>query len=195
MAVLFPIGILCSSFASVVLAFPGDAVLPADCAIVFGNAVDKAGRPGPGLLRRVETAVRLQKDRKIGRLILTGGKPEGYAKSEAAVMRDVALANGADPSALTLEERASSTLENLQFSRPLLEGCDSTIGISDRSHLARIRLLAGRQGWGRLPLLPADDLPPADTEWRSLFRETMAYAYYLTRADRAFPGIAADPTL
>src|SRR3989344_4290465 len=47
---------------------------PIDCAIVFGASVRKGNEPGPGIHRRVATAVRLYRDDKINKIIMTGGK-------------------------------------------------------------------------------------------------------------------------
>ncbi|TSC98139.1 MAG: hypothetical protein Greene101449_995 [Candidatus Peregrinibacteria bacterium Greene1014_49] len=60
----------------IVLAFPGDAVFPVECGLVFGAAVHRSDDPGPGIMRRTVTAARLVHEGKIERLIFTGGRGE-----------------------------------------------------------------------------------------------------------------------
>lgn len=178
-----PAIILGISAARVVIGFSGSAILPADCALVFGNAVTPRGVPGPGIHRRMETAARLVNEGQLRMVIVSGGQPPTYARSEAEAMRDVGMKEGIPASSIRLEDRARSTWENLLLGRPLAEGCASVIGISDRYHLARIQLLASRQGWD-LATYPADELPAPALETRSIIREVLAYAYYWMRLDR-----------
>lgn len=165
--------------------FNGTATLPADCAIVFGAAVHGVpdgeegttqAVPGPGILRRVYTAVRLHKEGRVGKLFFTGGKGEGMPASEAGVMRDVALSQGIDSADITIEEHARSTSENLKFIRPYIRDCQNVIGISDAYHLARIELLAYLQGW-RLPTYPAEGRTNVYFTVRSVLREALALVY------------------
>lgn len=165
--------------------FDGTATLPADCAIVFGAAVHGVpdgeegttqAVPGPGILRRVYTAVRLHKEGRVGKLFFTGGKGEGMPASEAGVMRDVALGQGIDSADITIEEHARSTSENLKFIRPYIQDCQNVIGISDAYHLSRIELLAYLQGW-RLPTYPAEGRTNVYFTVRSVLREALALVY------------------
>ncbi len=165
----------------VVQQMDGNAVFPADCAIVFGAAVrpvfDAEGRvvsvtTGPGIYRRVATAVELLRQGRVERLFLSGGKGEGNQKSEAQVMRDVALSLGAAGDSLTLEDQSRSTWENLQNTRSLTSDCKSIVGISDGYHLARINLYARVQGW-EVQTYPADIQPDKAFTLRSLLREAI----------------------
>lgn len=165
--------------ARVILAFPGDAVLPAECGLVFGAAVHRTDDPGPGIMRRTSTAARLVHEGMVERLIFTGGRGAASNESEAAVMRGVAMRKGIDPDVITLEEQAASTWENLVYARPLVSGCRSIVGISDRYHLARIQYLADLQGWGKLTVFPADNPPNRLFMIRSVTREVIALLYYM----------------
>ncbi|MBM3230746.1 YdcF family protein [Candidatus Peregrinibacteria bacterium] len=157
--------------------FEGDAVLPAECALVFGAAVHGKEDPGPGIARRVDTAVNLYRVGKIQTVILTGGKGNETQESEATVMRRAAVLWGIDPVDVRTEERATSTVENLLFSKALTEDCDSVVGISDRYHLARIRFLANNLGWPELRTYPADRIANASFETQSIIREAAALLY------------------
>ena len=171
--------------------FGGTAQLPADCALVFGAAVYGYDTPGPAIVRRVGKAAALYRDGQVKTLILSGGigKGSGVSDSEASVMRAHAVALGVDPKDIVLEPASHSTWENLLFARPLTEGCEKVVGISDQFHLARIELLSWRQGWGELDTIPAEERPPVLHEWRSTVREVFAMLYYAFYLDAIFPGL------
>jgi uncharacterized SAM-binding protein YcdF (DUF218 family) len=177
----------------------GDATLPADCAIIFGAAVVSGNLPGPALTRRVGKAAELYRAHQINRLILSGGKGDGNRQSEAAVMRRLAVSLGVSASHITLEQQSHSTWENLLYSRNLTEGCSSIVGISDGYHLARIKLLAFRQGWPRLATIPATtNGGQTKQEQKALTREFFAYMYYLLWMDHLLhlsSDTATDETL
>lgn len=165
----------------VVLSFDGTPhAVPAECALVFGAAVHRGDVAGPAIYRRVRTAVELYREGEVERLILTGGLGESLyqQKSEADVMRDVALTMGVDSGDVVLEEQAQSTWENIQFSEPLLADCDSIVGISDRYHLARIALIAEKRGWENVGTFPASQHPTFLFELRSVLREAVGLMYY-----------------
>lgn len=149
------------------------------CGLVFGAAVHQGSLPGPGIARRVDTAARLYREKILQHIILTGGKGEPSVESEAAVMRDVALADGIAAGDLSLEEHARSTWENLLFARPLTGSCSLVIGISDRYHLARISYLASQQGFPDIRTLPSDLEAPWYFEIKSIGREVVALLYYM----------------
>lgn len=177
----------------IVSSFGGSSELPADCAVVFGAAVYD-DRPSPAILRRVSTAVDLYHRRMVKTLFLTGGKGSRDRTTEARVMRRIAVRDGVDPRDIILEERARSTWENLLLTRPLTASCGSVVAISDEFHLARISLLAARQGWGMLQTVPAGIPGSARAEARSVLREAAGYLYYALRLDRVW-NIAPTATL
>ncbi len=158
--------------------YDGTAVLPADCAVVFGAAVHRGDTAGPGIQRRVQTAVELQKAGDVQHLFLTGGRGEDGQASEAEVMKEVALEAGVPSSLIHIEESSSSTWENLVHTRPLTVDCDSVVGISDRYHLARIHLLAHRQDWDDLMVYPAHWVATPRFEAWSVVREALGLLYY-----------------
>lgn len=155
----------------VVSQFDGNAVFPADCAVVFGAAVHGTGTAGPGITRRVTTAANLYQNGDVQKLFLTGGKGDENKESEAHVMRKVALLHGVDPEDIILEEQAKSTIENIMLTSPLMSDCNSIVGISDRYHLARIAYL------GDIQTHPATTLPTRAFEVRAILREVAAFLY------------------
>lgn len=167
----------------IITGMDGSAKLPADCAMVFGARVYglKDGRTvaGPGIDRRVSTAVRLFKEGKIKRLFLSGGKGDGFVKSEAQVMGALAQSRGVPASALTLEKESRSTRENLRNTEPLLKECTSIVGISDPYHLRRIEVLAWIEGI-TMSTIPTDTKPQYSFTVKSLLREALGILYYVT---------------
>lgn len=161
----------------IVYQFDGNAEFPADCIIVFGAAVHGTENAGPGITRRVLTATNLYNEGNAERLFFTGGKGDENKESEAHVMRKVALLQGVDPSDIVLEEQATSTIENILFTEPLLTGCEHIVGISDRYHLARISYLANAYGIPTLQIHPASTLPTRGFEVRAIVREVAAFVY------------------
>ncbi len=171
---------------TVVHGMTGSGIDQAECGMVFGAGVvplrDAMGNmvgsvAGPGIQRRTETAARLYTQGKLQKLFLTGGKGEGMRRSEAAVMRDVAVQNGVDPLDIVLEEQSTSTRENLLNTRPLTVGCKSVLAISDGFHLARIRFLAWQISWD-LPTYPAEEQPIQRFVQWSIVRETLGILFY-----------------
>ncbi len=190
-AVLGFVVIVIFAYAMVYSTFDGTAELPADCAIVFGAAVYGQNLPGPAIKRRVEAAVELYKKGVIKRLILSGGKGSGVRTSEADVMRALATENGVKGTDITIEDQSHSTWENIANTRNLTLDCESVVAISDQYHLARIELLAWRQGWSALDTVSAADRPPEQSEQRSITREVLAYLYYLLYFDVVLPDLPA----
>jgi len=173
----------------VVSQFPGDAdsatLRQAQggtiCAVVFGAAVRGGSEAGPGITRRVQAAADLYHQGSIQTIILTGGKGSQIQESEAAVMQKVAMRLGIDSEDLRLEDKATSTWENLAFTKELVGDCSSIIAISDRYHLARIEYLAELQEWGNLRTLPAGRVPLVSFEVRAVVREALGHIYYTLR--------------
>jgi uncharacterized SAM-binding protein YcdF (DUF218 family) len=150
------------------------------CGLVFGAAVHRDSVPGPGIERRVATAARLYGEELLQHIILTGGKGDVFMKSEADVMREVALRDGISRKDITLETASMSTWENLKNSKPLTGSCATIVAISDNYHLARIGFMAERQGWGsRLKTYPADTGAPWYFQVKSILREVGALLYYI----------------
>ncbi len=181
--VLLVLCVILTTAAVIISRFTGTAALPADCAVVFGAAV-YGSRPSMAVMRRVDAAVDLYHQKMLRKIFVTGGKGNDARLSEAAVMKARALKQAVPPSAIITEDRARSTWENLLFTRPLTVGCTSVIGISDAFHLARIELLAQRQGWQELRTSPAVRPESRSQELRNFAREVGGYLYYALYIDR-----------
>lgn len=163
----------------VLMGTDGSAFANAECALVFGAGVKRNGSPSPAVSRRVRAAAELYRNGLVRTIVLSGGKGDIDRPSEASVMRTVALLQGVAPEDILLEESATSTLENLAFSYPMLQGCQGTVFlVSDRYHLARIALLARLMGWRNVSMVGAGEDPPLSTFIRSVAREAVGILYY-----------------
>lgn len=172
---------------------------PVDCAIVFGAAVGKGSTPGPGITRRVQAAAELYKKSYVKKIFMSGGKGSEWVSSEAEVMRKVGMLEGIDPEDIVIEDKSRSTWENIKYSKALMDGsdcneevcptnpegrsrvydCTAKVGISDRYHLARIRLLARKQGIDDFQTHPSEVNAPLPFETFSTLREALGVIYYI----------------
>lgn len=95
--------------------------------------------PGRALQRwRVRMGIRALERHPGARLVLSGGVTFG-AVSEAAQMASIARAMGAPTRSILLDERSTTTWENVMFSRPLVDRADRIVLVSDGVHAARAR--------------------------------------------------------
>lgn len=148
----------------------------ADVAIVLGAAV-WGDRPSPGLRERLDTALQLYREGYVPRIIVSGGLGEGKLLSEAAVMREYLIAQGIPAEAILIEDQATSTYENLLFSKALMEqhGLKTALIVSHTYHLARAIDMAAELGIAAHPVGAAShvlNLPYHTT------RETLAYTLW-----------------
>lgn len=150
----------------------------ADAVVVLGCAL-RGGLPSPALVRRVERGIALLRCGAAPLLVLSGG---GAPLSEAAAMRDLALAQGVGAEALLLEPRSRNTFENARETARLLQGSGlgRVVLVSDRYHLPRARLLFRAAG---LAVAGCDGPPPRGLirEWPLYLREAAAFMRLLPR--------------
>lgn len=150
-------------------------------AIVLGAGVNGT-TPSLSLAKRLEAALAYAREHPEARLILSGGQGPGEEISEAQCMFNWLTDRGVAPERLLLEDRSTSTRENLAFSREILraeggEGarvCVVTAGY----HLARAELMARDLGYGSLSRRAAPPGYPL-LELNYYLREIPALWWYL----------------
>jgi uncharacterized SAM-binding protein YcdF (DUF218 family) len=145
--------------------------------IVLGAKVWQDG-PSPALKRRLDKALDYLNEHPDVVVIVSGGQGGNESVSEAQAMEDYLLSAGLDGGRIYKEEKSTSTMENLLYSKKIMEqiGFDPTttpvIVVSNAFHLARVRMLCGRVG------LQADTLgtpmPDAASAIYSYSREAFA---------------------
>lgn len=140
-----------SIFAVSAVMHPHDAaaVEKADAVIVFGCRVH-GYEPSQRLQERLDAALSVLEEYEDSVCVVSGGKGEDETVSEAEVMRAYLEEHGIAPERIVMEERATSTAENLSYSMAVLAQMDlpkdaAIVGISGDYHAMRIDLLAKQQ--------------------------------------------------
>lgn len=111
----------------------------ADAGIVLGAALWN-DRPSPALKERLDATLAQLEEGTVKALVLTGGHGgRASTLSEAEGMRNYLLENGAPEDKLLLETEATSTFQNLVYSRDLAEehGLHTFLIITHDYHAAR----------------------------------------------------------
>lgn len=120
-----------------------------DAALILGNRAYLNGEPNPCLTGRVDAGIALAQQGLASSLMMSGGRDYEDNRIEAQVMETYARSQGFKGRIL-LESRSSSTLENLEFSRPILiaAGVKNVIVVSEPYHMWRVKKLvdAGHLG-------------------------------------------------
>lgn len=143
-----------------------DTILVLGCQ-VFGSS------PSWALRFRLEKARELYNQGYAPAIIVSGGQGKNEAKPEAEVMKDWLVSHGVPEKAILSEDRSTSTYENLEYSKRIMErnGMKSTVIVSSDFHMFRALLLAGRLD------IPCSGAPAADVahlRWISRSREVIA---------------------
>jgi uncharacterized SAM-binding protein YcdF (DUF218 family) len=160
------------------------------------NAPEYGGQdvPRPNVLVRLRYAARLQRQTGLP-LLLSGGRPDGAAESEAALMARV-LREDFQASVRWMEEESDNTAQNARFSAALLHqaGMSRVLLVTDALHMPRSRQIFEQAGLeviaaptnyiGQGALHPADFIPNAGAlrdshyalhEWIGLLWYRIAY--------------------
>ena len=179
---LIGIGLAVSTWAGVLIgtAAAGDPDTPCDYVIVLGAGVNGT-TPSLSLQERINTAADYLQTHPETQCIVSGGQGPNEDISEAQCMFDAWTAKGISPDRIWMEDKSTSTRENLAFSLKLIEEKTGTrpetAGIlSSEYHMYRAGRFAMEQG-----LTPVGI--PAKTSWITLFisyfvREIFAVCYY-----------------
>ncbi|MDG0813002.1 YdcF family protein [Cohnella rhizosphaerae] len=159
---------------------PADG-LPAtsDVGIVLGASLWD-NKPSPGLRERLDQALSLYKANVFRRLIVTGGLDAGGAVlTEAEGMRDYLRERGVPASAIVIEPRATSTYENLKYSKAIMDaqGWRTAVIVTHQYHGARSLDIAEALGYER-PQVSVTDSKVMNMAYHRT-REVLAYTKWL----------------
>ncbi|GAA3404682.1 YdcF family protein [Paenibacillus hodogayensis] len=148
-------------------------------AIVLGAALWN-DRPSPGLRERLDQAYALYEDRKVDRLIVSGGLDNnGATVTEAEGMKRYLIERGVPADEVIEEPEATSTYENLLFSKAIMdrEGWTDPIIVTHQYHGARAVDIARFVGF----VDPAVALTDSQVMWMPWHkvRETLAYTKWI----------------
>lgn len=117
-----------------------------DYVIVLGAQV-RGSVPSKALYSRIKTAGEYLKENPSTKAVLSGGPGPGESVSEAQVMYDYLTEMGIEAERLILEDKSTSTMENLEFSAALLEKDDRIGIVSQNFHIYRSLRLAKAQDY------------------------------------------------
>jgi uncharacterized SAM-binding protein YcdF (DUF218 family) len=122
----------------------GEKVKPvkSDVIIVPGAEV-RGEEPSPALAERCEWAYSLYREGYANKLILSGARGSGLI-SEAEAMKRYLMKLGVPEEAMLLEEKSTSTRENLLYSKAIMEqhGMKTAIVATHRFHQKRVQVLS-----------------------------------------------------
>lgn len=141
-----------------------------DYAIVLGAGLEK-DQVSERLKRRLDTAYEALKDNDIP-IIVSGGKGEGELISEAEAMKAYLSNLGMEEKRILLEDKSTSTYENLKLSSKLLTDKGNRILIiTSDYHMFRAKMIGKRLGW---KVEGVSAVNPVATRWYLMKRETLA---------------------
>jgi uncharacterized SAM-binding protein YcdF (DUF218 family)/glycosyltransferase involved in cell wall biosynthesis len=112
----------------------------ADAIVVFAGGVGESGQAGGGYQERVALAADLYREGYAPNVVFSSGF--AFFLKEAEIMRTLAISLGVPSSAITLEQEAASTNENVAFVREILtqRGWRRILLVSSPYHMRRATL-------------------------------------------------------
>ena len=148
--------------------------------LVLGTTVN-GSEPSSMLADRISAAYTYLSAHEDVICVVSGGKGDETNLSEAQCMYNELTELGFDPARIWMEDRATSTVENFEFSLALIEEKTGSrpekIGVlSSEFHLLRANLFARRQSVSAVTI-PAKTTDPS-TFWRYFLREILLVWYY-----------------
>ena len=148
------------------------ATFEEDAVIVLGCAV-KGIEPSEQLRCRLDTTLEYHRQNPSAAIIVTGGQGSDENDTEAAVMARYLIASGVPEAQILLEDRATSTKENFEYSAEILASelpdTSSLCFITSDFHIFRSGKLAAQAGIDGITHLHAPT--PAKRVLTNLFRE------------------------
>ncbi len=133
--------------------------------IVLGAGLNGT-RPSNPLVKRIEKAAEYMSDNPDTILIASGGQGMFESISEAECIKNELVKKGVDESRIILEDKSTSTEENLRFSMKIIGDADADVGIITNSfHEYRAGLIAKREGYTNYYSVPAVTLFPVGVHY------------------------------
>jgi|GEM_PF-122920 len=136
-----------------------DQAQPADAIVILGTAQFN-GVPGPVLQARLDHALDLYRQGLAPVMVVTGGKMEGDAFTEAEAAAAYLTAQGVPPEAILYENAGTDTWQSLQGVAAVARenGLGRLLLVSDGFHLFRLKVMARDLGLDAVTS-PAPDSP------------------------------------
>ena len=168
--------------AVIVSASRGRPDQPAQFLLVLGAKVNPTGRPSLALKNRIDAAYDYLTAHPDCTAILSGGQGSDEPMTEAECMYRELVARGIGAERLWLEDKSTSTWENLKFTLALIREKTGTEPgkialLSSEFHLYRAGLFAQRFGLDTIGVPARTTLPLLKVNY--FIREAAAVWYYL----------------
>ncbi|HLU48372.1 MAG TPA: YdcF family protein [Planctomycetota bacterium] len=152
----------------------------ASAAVVLGAKVYEDGSLSEALRDRVDTGVRLYRQKLVDFLIMTGGVGANGI-SEPERMAAYAIAHGVPPGRIILDEGGNNTFASARNCGEIARryGFGELLTVSQDWHCARIKLIFERAGTPcfTVPAAKGENAPIVRPSF-FLFREILAYPFY-----------------
>lgn len=129
-----------------------------DCVIVLGAQV-KGTVPSRALKKRLDAAALYAEKHPETRLILSGGQGSGEEITEARAMYEYLKKAGIYPERMQMEEKSTTTRENLKFCLSMTNREDRVGILSNNFHIYRAVALAKACGYQQVYGMPAPSDP------------------------------------
>lgn len=122
-----------------------------DYLIILGAGVN-GSVPSSALYNRLDKGLEYLKSHPGIKVILSGGKGPGENITEAEAMRRYLIEKGISEKDMIIEDRSADTLENIKFSKAIIESSDKRSDIrlaivTNGFHVYRSMLIARREGF------------------------------------------------
>ena len=156
---------------------------PADAAIVLGAAV-WGSQLSPVFQERVNHGIDLYQNRKIRKLIFTGGQGNNTEPAESSVARVYALQRGIPACDILIEQKSKTTYENILYAKQIADAyrLRKVLVVSDPLHMKRAVAMARDIGFEAEPSpTPSTRYNGLGSQARLLAHETYYYIGYLFR--------------
>ena len=137
------------------LRYSNTALNRADYVIVLGAQWKKSG-PSYILQLRLDKTLEYLKDSPDTKIIVSGGQGSNEPISEAEGMKNYLVEKGIEPDRIILENKSTSTYENLLFSSEFLDKShDRVVIVTNNYHVFRAEKLAQKMGFENVEGLAA----------------------------------------
>lgn len=157
---VFAMGIFIYVESQVIQAMTAEPVEELDYVIVLGAGL-RGTTPTQPLRLRIEQAYMYMHDNETTILVASGGQGFGEDISEAQCIKNKLVERGIEPDRILLEDKSTSTLENLQNSLEVIGDKDVSVGIiTNGFHEYRANLIAQDLGYTNVSSIPAKTLMP-----------------------------------
>ena len=147
-----------------IILYPKKSLKPCDYIVVLGAGI--RGENLTATLRLDKTIEYLEKTGFNGEIVVSGGQGPGESITEAYAMEKYLVENGVPKDKIVLENKATSTYENLNYSKKIIEDLSGKsikdldiLIVTTDFHAMRSNLLAKRNGYDKT------DLYTSKTQW------------------------------